>query len=512
MRKPALIFPFIFIFFLILTSFGGPCTYALGVEPLIINLNLMPGDSQEFSITLNSSGLPEIAQLNLYEPVQNLDGSMAYQKTDSTGLGFSGDWLELNETRVTVDPSQRSVVTGTVNVPFNARGSHTAVVMVEPETPETQKGITFKVRYAVYVNVNVESFGVREEAKVTELTLNNDEEDQPTLEFRLKNPSLLRYKASAETTIRDERNRLVERVEMRTPSAWQGNTTSTTIMPGAEVMFTGKPTKTLFPGKYNLRLFIQYGDSQLVQNQTIEIGEEDFAANNQQATYLSVEPEVVNVQVRSGGSSSKVVQISNNSPEVLEVKVTARDVEREYANSVFANAEIKLRSNPAFTLQPRSQERLVFTLKAPRDLAPGGYYGFLDIQAYSGDKLVDEHSVDLSLTNQGDVAYSAEILNIFGNSDKQEQLFSVNIKNLSNSHIVPEGTLTLKTKDGTVQQTIHLSLQEGVSRILPQKTGLLVATAKGLEPGQYIAAVKVRHNLAEIANAELPVEIVSTNP
>ena len=70
---------------------------------------------------------------------------------------------------VNVYPGSEAKVSGTVRVPFSAGGSHTAVIMVEPQVPMIQSGITFRVRYAVRLNIRVDRPGLRRTAELVGL-------------------------------------------------------------------------------------------------------------------------------------------------------------------------------------------------------------------------------------------------------------------------------------------------------------------------------------------------------
>ncbi len=496
---------FLLALMLLLLNVNRPA-FAIGVEPLLINLNLSPGSSQTFEIIVTPEEREELTHLMLYQPRQTPDGDIQYEILNSTDTLLS-KWIELETNRLLVRPGSKSVIRGTVHVPFDAKGSYFAVVMVEPDTAQTKEGIAFLVRYAVLLNINVSTIGIREEATVTELSLKQDELSESLLQFQLSNPSPLHYFSSAEAIIRDENNRLVERVDLRTPFAWANNQTATMVMPGAEVLFTGKLSQPLFPGKYNIRLFVRYGNSQIVKNKVVEISDADFSSSNVQVKYLKVTPNSLDARIMPGGSTSKVIQISNNSPEELEIKVRPHDIEKDYTNSIFSNASVAMRTNPEFTLAPRRQQRLVLTLNAPRDLAPGGYYGYLDINVFSNGELLEKHLVDLSLTTMGEVSYSAEVISLAQSTLDGEQLFSVDLKNLSNSEIVPEGTINLKDNDGTLKRTLFLGLEEGITRVLPQRVGRVVAVTKGIGPGEYIAEIVIRHNRSEITTAKFPVTV-----
>ncbi|MFW5719339.1 MAG: hypothetical protein ACOCW0_03770, partial [Halanaerobium sp.] len=62
--------------FLIIFSYT-PSTKALGVEPLIVDLEMSPGETRELQLNLLPSESEETAQLNLYSFTQQETGGLA---------------------------------------------------------------------------------------------------------------------------------------------------------------------------------------------------------------------------------------------------------------------------------------------------------------------------------------------------------------------------------------------------------------------------------------------------
>ncbi len=152
MRK-AIIAAVVLLFLVSWPSLGA------GVRPLVLDLDLTPGDRTEFEITLTPGTTEEIVDLTLYQPIQLLDGSLNYLPADPAGFP-AANWITLERNQVRVIPGAETSVKGTVQVPFSAGGTYVAVIMVEPQTPVAQQGITFRVRYAVRLNIRVNRPGL----------------------------------------------------------------------------------------------------------------------------------------------------------------------------------------------------------------------------------------------------------------------------------------------------------------------------------------------------------------
>ena len=255
MRTPVLLF-------LVLLIFLGLCslpTLAVGVRPLVIDLELKPGESRDFELILTPGDGEETANLSFYEPVQLLNGSLAYQ--EPALASFSAiSWVSLDKKQVQVYPGEEVRIAGTVRVPFSAGGSHTIVIMVEPQAPAAQQGITFQVRYAVRLNIRVDRPGLRETADLTEIGLIPGEAQEPIIRAVVNNSSAWDYLVSGEVTIRDQERRLVERVLLSPPSSAGSGSSQIRMYPGSQVEFLGEITKRLTPGEYSLRTFFRYGD------------------------------------------------------------------------------------------------------------------------------------------------------------------------------------------------------------------------------------------------------------
>ncbi len=492
----------LFFFLILVTS----QTHAVGVRPLVIDLNLSPGDTESFELVLRSGPTQETIDLNLYQPVQLITGGLAYQEGDAD-LYPPIDWVRLESERVIVPPDEEARVRGEARVPFNAGGSYTVVVMVEPAVDEEATGVTFRVRYAVRININVDRPGLRPRVELEDFGLTPDEDNLPLLTTLLRNPSPLHYPASGEVTIRDENRRLIERVSLRTQSAWQSGRIETRIYPGAEVLLQGEVTEYLYPGEYDLRLFLRYADGrQVIKRERIAVEEGEF---EQRIAHLQINPERIEANIRPGATASQAVQVQNRTADPLLVKMGAREIEPDYPHSVFEHLDVQLRGEGEFSLNPHRHERGVFIFRSARDLEPGGYYGYLDVYAFSKDEeFLDSYQVPISLVVGEGWENEAEVLGVEYDYSDEEYLFSVDVRNLSKAHIVPTGTLYLKDEAGVIQRTLRLNLQEGVESILPQKAEHTVTSVRDrIEAGEYTADIRIIYQEEEIGVRELPLLI-----
>ena len=203
----------IFLIFVLIFVLYSSNLLAVGVRPLSLDLEMEQGESSTFELELVPEGTEETVALNLYYPRQQITGTLTFEEGDLEQHEVL-NWIALPD-EVTVPPDEEVEVTGEINVPFDAEGTHTAVVMVEP-LMEDGEGISLQVRYAVRISIHVDAPGLREDAELLDFDLEADEDDQPLLTAHMENPSPLMYNAAGEVTVRDESRQLIERVTLKT--------------------------------------------------------------------------------------------------------------------------------------------------------------------------------------------------------------------------------------------------------------------------------------------------------
>ena len=493
------------LFFMIsfyLLIFNYSFVQALGVRPMVIDLEIPPGASRDFEITLIPSDQEEVINLSFYKPVQLETGALIYEEVGPESYPVL-NWIRLEEDRLLLPPGENRLVRGKVTVPFAAEGTHTVVIMVEPEVEGVSQGVTFKIRYAIRLNIKVDRPGLRHHGKLISVDFATEALASLQINAYFQNDSKLFYETTAEATIRNDQGRLVQRVELKTPVAWQSGSSSTTIYPGSQVLFTGNITEPLYPGDYELRLFFRYANGmQLIEKRELKI--EEGIGIDQDFKAIRIQPETISVALRPGTASSQVIEIENISNEDVYLYVTGRDIEPDYPHSIYGNMEIQMRGEQEMLLAPYEKKRMVATIRAPRDLEAGSYYGYLDFVQLSGEDQVDLYSINLEAVSEGDkLVGEAEILSLYLNED----IFSLEIINKGKKHLYPTGRLVLRDEDGGIVKDLVLRLQEGMEKLLPGKSGLMLAIEKDLPAGVYKAEVDILENNQSIVEKEFTLEV-----
>lgn len=484
---------------------------AVQVQPLVINLDLSPGDSTQFELKLTGGMARDTVRLEMMHPVQNLSGSLSYQEIDSS-LNPAIDWVELERTEVAIPANEEVVVKGYVNIPFDAGGSYTAIIMVDNVEPidSDVPFMRFQLRYAVRLNMNINRPGQRADVEILDLTLEPDNAGKPIISVHFKNTSPLRFPAVADVTIRGEDRRLIERVPVFSQATHLDRRENFSVFPNSELIYRGEISKSLFPGTYELQLFFRYADGrQIVKRQIVEI-EEGFL-REESLRYLAVDPQNITMSVIPGATSTQILTLSSQFSEPLLVRTFQTDLSPEYSQSIFSAQELDLRGHREFKLNPRGTTRQLLTFRVPRDLNPGGYYGYHDIEVYNLEQeKLETHRINLISIIQGDILQAAEILDLNHNSGDFLDTFSVTLKNTGNIHINPQVGLQLFDAEEVLYLTLNLTLQDE-DKILPAYSSFLTAESRYVEQGDYTAVLSLVSEGEELDSKEFSLAILREN-
>lgn len=214
------------------------------------------------------------------------------------------------------------------------------------------------------------------------------------------------------------------------------------------------------------------------------------AVKAQVSTGISAIPPRLEVSVKADASNTQVVKVRNESTETKTIKVTLRDfvvtdnkgtpnflegVDTEN-NRWAASSWIQV-SPSSLTLKPGETKNLTLTVLPPKNALPGGHYaavvytpdsGSMYSAAGTGASVQTNVGTLVYVTVPGDINQSATIQSFtapkfseFGPVD-----FKATVKNSSDIHIQPVGSITIKNWLGG--QTAKLPLTE--TNIFPYTT------------------------------------------
>ncbi len=476
----------------------APQAGAVGVRPLVIDLSLGPGETGQFALTLTPSGGSERVRVRLYQPVQLITGDLTYQLADPSAFPAAG-WVEVNPSELDVPSDREVTVNGRVNVPFGARGSHTVVLMVEPEVRAGPGAIGIQIRYAVRLNIRVSGASQPPRVDIEDLRFESAG-DRPVVRVRVKNPTASDFVVQGEATVRDSNRRLVERIPLLTEVARRAGLSETRIYPGSVLELTGSLTASLAPGQYELRAFVRYADrGQATAAKELSIqqalapglpGPGDVA--------LRVEPASLVFRLPPGGLANQTLQVTNLTGRPVQVLAYARDVAPNYSRSVWPL--LRLRTALPLRLGPGEQARLPLTAQSSRDQVAGGYYGTLILRSWPQDAdprsapALGESATLVTVivgeppapsVSAGELTYRAP------QEAGDDGLLMISLQNAGAIHVEPRGRLRLETEAGQALGDFLATPEGGQSWLFPGQSVFLVARVSPLPPGNYRLRVRV---------------------
>lgn len=204
---------------------------------------------------------------------------------------------------------------------------------------------------------------------------------------------------------------------------------------------------------------------------------------------LSAIPPRLEISVPADGTNSQAVKVRNESSEIKTIKVTVRDFIvtdnkgtpsfiddiSEIANNRWAASSWIQISPSSLTLKPGETKSLTLTILPPANALPGGHYAAVVYSPESGSignttgaSIQTNVGTLVYVTVPGDInqkatvqSFTAPKISEFGPID-----FKATIKNSSDIHIQPVGSITIKNWFGG--KTAQLSLDN--TNIFPYTT------------------------------------------
>lgn len=479
---------------------------AAGVRPLVIEMDVSPGDTRTFEIVLTPGNTEELVDLTLYEPVQQLNGGLVYQIPENPAFS-AVSWVTLDSHLVKVYPDAEARVTGTVKVPFSASGSHTVIVMVEPRPPEVKSGIGFQVRYAVRLSIRVERPGLRQTGQLEEFALQPGSEGQPIVRTVFNNTSPWDYLVEGEATIRDAERRLVERIPLQSPTGSSAGSKATRLYPGAKVEFLGEVTRRLEPGEYSLRTYFRFGDhGQIIKEETIVVSEGDFNfPRADQVGAFSLNPEGIEHSARPGERKSQVLEFTSEIGETSRIVVDTVSIGSDYPHSLENWIQLRMAGNE-FELPGRRTTRVGLTLAVPREAEDGSFHGAVLVQAYSPltNELLTEKTVPITVLVGEEHRKLVEVRAL----QAADGELVLDLYNAGNVLVRPQASIVINDQKGQFVGRAQLSLPEGETEIIPLRSQRLEGQLPPLESGVYLLEIAINDGNVELLTLERELEIL----
>ena len=247
--------------------------------------------------------------------------------------------------------------------------------------------------------------------------------------------------------------------------------------------------------------------------------------------YLS--PLLVELDLAPGASKSFTLLLTNESKEKsIDLIAYPSDIQEtregtyqilDEGKSEFSCADWMQLSDTSFTLEPGSSKEIKVLIKVPRN-AFGGRYGAVVFEvvpekAPPGEKMgsVRYHFrmpafVEVTIKRFGGSVRKAEIsdFKVEPVNDKRllEEIgadalvFSASVKNKGNIHLMGEGTLVIKNKEGKTKRRVPLGGGRGI--VIPGATVDFSSFLRKPLPGEYTARAMINFGGISPAIAEVP--------
>ena len=299
------------------------------VSPMMIELEAVERSSYEFSFNIFGKSDTNI-KLDLFDMNQLETGYMGFSKSETTDLNSMSSWVELEENSLQVRDGDTIAVNGVINVPAKAAGTYLVGVMVEEDIPEEeQSGIAVKIRYAVILNMRVEGSANRRIKTSFEELVVVEKDNETYLQGYFTNESSIDDWLSSQVQLRSSDNKLQERVELKSESAWQRGDAATRVFPGAKVRVYGKLAKPFATDDYNLLVRNRFADkSQPVYRDKVRltaaaaVGETTKSEARTTTNVLELSAPAVAVAIKANNTSLSSFYVTNNSSETITLALS----------------------------------------------------------------------------------------------------------------------------------------------------------------------------------------------
>jgi len=249
----------IFTFTALIVWSGFAHAVEFGVSPMMINLAGAPNDSEKFQVQIAGKSDGKV-KVSVYRLSQLPTGHMNFMAPDPK-LDNMSNWMTLDQNMIAIRKDEVSTVNGQIKIPRDANGNYVAAVMVEEGDPLKKKaGVQFDVRYAVIVSLGVN--GVSHTRTITEFkdVSLHTEKDRVFVQGSFTNGGKTDGTLDSELQLRDANNRLIQKVTLKTQSAWERGDAGSRVFPGSDVLVFGELPRTLPAGTYQVVVHDRFGD------------------------------------------------------------------------------------------------------------------------------------------------------------------------------------------------------------------------------------------------------------
>ncbi len=345
------------------------------ISPMLIDINGKPNIKVPFKFTVHPKDNGRL-KVHTFDVLQLESGHMGFFDPKDNKKSFS-HWVKINEPQFTVHKDKSYEVVGAVKIPSKAQGTKLFAIMIEEDRLKSKEaGVNVSVRYAVILRLTLPEKNVLTRKKVKFSDLIIVQKDNKTfLQGWFKNDSLAHHPLRSVIQIRHENNRLLERVELKTESAWQRSDLTSDVYPGSFLKVYGEITKPFSTGLYKLVGRNKFGKVNLpVYKTEVLMTAINIDGKNNGGQWIELSPHPLNVKTNKLNRSFSTFVIRNNNNK--EVSITFPEYDSSGENAVQFSPN-------SINLAPNTSKRIILKQQYDEDSPQQRLF---DLQLTSDDK------------------------------------------------------------------------------------------------------------------------------
>ncbi len=311
------------------------------VSPMLIELSGSANTVQDFEFSVHGKTAGNV-KLSLFDLSQQESGHMDFIAIEEK-QGLT-DWISLDRENFTVKQGETEVITGKISTPRKASGSHLAAIMVEEEKQDDDKGgVAVTVRYAIVLTLDL---GGKRKGRIKtqfeDLKIQTIK-DELVISALFTNHSNQDHHLKSEVQLRDENKRLIDKIVLKTQSAWQRGDAESRVFPGAKVRVYGVISKAINSSQAHAVVRNKFGGrmqpsvrAELDAPVLLNTMQKAIAKNRQ---YIFVQP--VKMKKRGESNAFGKIQLSNPTSEAVTIRFPKPTMQSKHSYR-FSPAELEI--------------------------------------------------------------------------------------------------------------------------------------------------------------------------
>jgi hypothetical protein len=287
----------------------------LSVQPLYLEFKNMGKEEENFEIKVSSTAAA-IVNVTLYEAKQDLSGKLSFIESNNKEI------IELKKNRYSFKRKGVEAITGKIIYPKKLNKTIVYALMIEEEKNEAIKGIGINVRYAVVFKINTNKRRIYEKGTFSKLNIKKAGQ-RIVIQGLFENTTVKDYKVISTAYVRDNRNKLIERIPLKTASSWKKDVDESIVFPNSKVHLVGPLSKISKAGTYRITVINKINNKrQIIKKETIKISKDilkQVAKNDVKAGEIVVRPGPIEITLKNKRQAHYRIEITNPSNENIEV-------------------------------------------------------------------------------------------------------------------------------------------------------------------------------------------------